>query len=205
MMWRPFRLATVVAATLILAGNTALAQVDVEGIFPDESDALASAGLMDSDGLPIGGVAITDITFGDDPEKGLAVWVFAWGPLEPGFHAFHIHGVGSCEAGSESPFSSASGHFNPDGTEHGSHAGDLPSLLARDDGSALGVFITDAFTVEDLFDEDGSAFIIHAGRDNYANIPERYGSPDEATLGAGDAGSRVACGVIEAGPMFEAG
>jgi Cu-Zn family superoxide dismutase len=195
----------VVAATSIFAGNTAFAQVAVEDILPDEADIVASARLMDSEGLPVGEVFIFDITFGDDPEKVLAVWAFAWGPLEPGFHAFHIHGVGSCDAGSESPFSSASGHFDPDGTEHGSHAGDLPSLLARDDGSALAVFITDAFTVEDLIDEDGSAFIIDAGRDNYANIPERYGSPDEATLGTGDAGPRVACGVIEAGSISGAG
>jgi Cu-Zn family superoxide dismutase len=204
-MWRPLRLVAVVTATVILTTNAAFAQKAVEDILPDKADIVASARLMDSEGMPIGEAFIFDITFGDDPENVLAVGAFAWGPLTPGFHAFHIHGVGSCDPASESPFSGAGGHYDPDGTEHGSHAGDLPSLRAREDGTAFSVFITDAFTVEDLIDEDGSAFIIHAGRDNYANIPERYGSPDEATLGAGDAGSRVACGVIEAGPISEAG
>jgi len=63
---------------------------------------------------------------------------------------------------------------------------------------------TDRYDVEDLFDGDGSALIIHASPDNYANIPVRYLAPpatitavDSATLGTGDAGGRIACGVIE--------
>jgi Cu-Zn family superoxide dismutase len=54
----------------------------------------------------------------------------------------------------------------------------------------------------DLFDLDGSAVIVHADSDNYANIPDRYRSsngqpgPDAETLEAGDSGSRVACGVV---------
>ena len=52
----------------------------------------------------------------------------------------------------------------------------------------------------DLFDADGSAFILHANADNYANIPtDRYDpDPDATTLATGDAGSRIACGVIKA-------
>jgi Cu-Zn family superoxide dismutase len=54
-------------------------------------------------------------------------------------------------------------------------------------------------------DADGSAVIVHAGPDNYGNIPVRYTSagaaspgPDGATVATGDAGARIACGVVEA-------
>jgi hypothetical protein len=48
----------------------------------------------------------------------------------------------------------------------------------------------------DLFDADGSAIMVHSAPDNFANIPERYGTPDQETLDGGDSGERVACGVI---------
>jgi Cu-Zn family superoxide dismutase len=116
--------------------------------------------------------------------------------LPAGFHGFHIHTVGDCSA---SDFTSAGGHFNPTGVDHGDHAGDLPNLLVMNDGTASMTLDTDRFAVADLFDEDGSAIIIHADPDNHANIPVRYIAPpaDDATLATGDAGSRLACGVIE--------
>jgi superoxide dismutase, Cu-Zn family len=120
--------------------------------------------------------------------------------LTPGFHGFHVHAVGECVA----PFTSAGGHYNPGGVDHGSHAGDMPSLLVLDDGTAEGQFATDNFAIDDLFDADGSAIIVHAGADNFANIPTRYvqaatgiPGPDAATLATGDAGARVVCGVVE--------
>nr|BFE86218.1 hypothetical protein GCM10020093_088190 [Planobispora longispora] len=49
-----------------------------------------------------------------------------------------------------------------------------------------------------LSDKDGSAVIVHALPDNLAHIPERYSTKiDEMTLKTGDAGGRVACGVIK--------
>jgi superoxide dismutase, Cu-Zn family len=120
--------------------------------------------------------------------------------LAPEFHGFHVHAVGECVP----PFTSAGGHFNPDGVPHGEHAGDLPSLLVNGDGTGQLQFTTDRFSVGDLFDADGSALIVHTGRDNYANIPSRYHShmydtfgPDPDTLATGDAGARAACGVVE--------
>ena len=61
---------------------------------------------------------------------------------------------------------------------------------------------SDRYDVESLFDADGSAFIVHAAPDNYANISTRYSAagvpgPDAATLATGDAGGRVLCGVID--------
>ena len=120
--------------------------------------------------------------------------------LTPGFHGFHVHAIGECVA----PFTSAGGHYNPGGAGHGAHAGDMPSLLVLDDGTALAQFATDNFTIDELYDADGSAIIVHAAPDNFANIPTRYQSttegtfgPDSATLATGDAGARVACGVVD--------
>ncbi len=115
------------------------------------------------------------------------------GNLSTGFHGFHIHGNGACEPA----FTDAGGHFAPDGNEHGDHAGDMPVLLVNGDGTGVHAFVTDRFTIEDLVTDNGTALIIHEGPDNYANIPDRYGGPDEDTLAAGDAGPREACGVIE--------
>ncbi len=125
----------------------------------------------------------------------------------PEFHGFHIHAVGECDPNATGgPFTSAGGHLAHGGQTHGSHAGDLPSLLVMEDGTARLELVTDRFEVSDLRDEDGSAVIVHAGRDNFANIPSRYVStttgqpgPDAATLATGDAGGRYACGVVEGG------
>ena len=66
------------------------------------------------------------------------------------------------------------------------------------DGSAVATFETDRFTVDQLFDADGSAIIVHANADNYANIPAGLRLRRIATtLSTGDAGGRFACGVIE--------
>jgi superoxide dismutase, Cu-Zn family len=122
-----------------------------------------------------------------------------WG-LAREFHGFHVHEVGKCVP----PFMSAGGHFNPADVPHGDHAGDMPSLLVNEDGTGELEFETDRFSLRDLFDADRSAVIVHEGRDNFANIPTRYiqeetgmPGPDADTLATGDAGGRVACGVVE--------
>lgn len=123
------------------------------------------------------------------------------------FHGFHVHTTGVCTptpSGSANvPFGSAGGHWNPSAVGHGSHTGDMPSLLIRANGKAHAEFETDRFAVQDLLDADGSAVVLHAGRDNFANIPAVYSSgdpavagPNAATLGTGDAGGRFACGVV---------
>lgn len=130
--------------------------------------------------------------------------------LPPGFHGFHIHTTGLCEPDSENPadpgargaFLSAGGHLKgDDDAVHPDHAGDLPPVYVSEDGTGSLITVTDRLDRETLFDDDGSAVMIHANSDNLANIPERYApdGPDEDTKGAGDGGSRIACGVVEAG------
>jgi Cu-Zn family superoxide dismutase len=116
--------------------------------------------------------------------------------LAPGFHGFHVHTVGSCVG---PDFVSAGGHFNLLGHNHPMHSGDMVSLLVNTDGSGEVSFTTASFKVADLFDADGSAVIVHAGADNFANIPVRYApnGPDATTLATGDSGARTACGTIE--------
>ena len=113
--------------------------------------------------------------------------------LTPGFHGFHIHAVGKCEGPA---FTTAGGHVKTDGQNHNAHTGDLPSLLVNADGTASAAFETDRFSIRQLRDADGSAVIVHAGPDNYANIPPRYGTADQTTLDTGDSGDRASCGVI---------
>jgi superoxide dismutase, Cu-Zn family len=140
----------------------------------------------------------------------VTVQTTAGGQLAPGFHGLHIHSVGRCEANSVAPtggapanFNSAGGHFQTAGRTGHPASGDLSSLQVRGDGSARLVTTTDAFTEADLLAGAGTSIIIHEKADNFANIPpERYQQvngappPDQTTLATGDAGARVACGVI---------
>jgi superoxide dismutase, Cu-Zn family len=135
------------------------------------------------------------------------------GQLAPGFHGVHIHKVGKCEPNSVAPtggapgnFLSAGGHFQVPGHAAEPASGALTSLEVRKDGTGMLVTTTDAFTMDDLLTGEKTAIIIHAGADNFANIPpDRYNQvngtpgPDETTMSTGDAGKRVACGVIGAG------
>jgi Cu-Zn family superoxide dismutase len=145
--------------------------------------------------------------------------------LTRGFHGLHIHTFGKCETTPTVPpappvtFDQAGGHFDsPPGANHGFHAGDLPVLLADGSGNAYLRLTTSAFTLADLFDLNGSALIIHAGPDNFGNIPTRYVQqatlapvtdgtavtpsgvvgPDGTTLSNGDSGPRFACAVLAA-------
>ena len=125
--------------------------------------------------------------------------------LPPGLHGFHVHAVGRCEPDSADPakpatrgdFLSAGGHLAEAGQTHGDHDGDLPSLLVRADGTATLVTTTDRLTRENLLDADGSAVMVHALRDNFANVPDRYAAEvDETTAKTGDAGGRIACATV---------
>jgi superoxide dismutase, Cu-Zn family len=154
----------------------------------DRGHDVASATLRTADGTKVGRVWMREHGRSDTVE----VYAQVRG-LTPGFHGFHVHTTGRCDAPT---FTTAGGHLNPAGATHGSHAGDLPSLLVNADGSAMLATATDRFSLDELRDADGSAVMIHSGPDNFANIPPRYGTPDQETLNTGDSGTRVACGVV---------
>jgi Cu-Zn family superoxide dismutase len=115
--------------------------------------------------------------------------------LKPGAHGVHLHAVGKCEAPG---FTTAGGHFdpgpasNPDpDVNHPFHMGDLPNLFADSSGKATLKAVTNRVTIGagplSIFDEDGTAIIVHANPDQ--------GITGEAKSGV-SGGPRVACGVI---------
>jgi superoxide dismutase, Cu-Zn family len=192
---RSIKAVTGAAALAAVALATGIGAALASGDDDDErSGRRAAAALHDATGKRVG------VAFFRERDGEVAVTAAVWG-LAPGFHGYHVHTTGVCDPPS---FTSAGGHFSLPGQTHGDHAGDLPSLLVNDDGTGQLHFATDRFTLDNLFDADGSALMVHAGRDNYANIPDRYHShtydtfgPDTDTLATGDAGARAACGVIE--------
>lgn len=112
--------------------------------------------------------------------------------LPEGTHAFHIHEKGVCEA---PDFKSAGGHYNPTDKNHGKddpdgpHAGDFDNIVVGTDGQVEVEFTTDRVTLEKgkentLYPEEGTSLVIHDGPDDYKSQP------------SGDAGDRIACGVI---------
>lgn len=111
--------------------------------------------------------------------------------LPEGVHGFHIHEIGACTP----DFDAAGGHFAGGSDAHGfmadggPHAGDMPNIHVPSSGSlTIEVFNPGlSFTEGDgaLFDDDGSALIIHGGEDDYESQP------------SGDAGDRIACGILE--------
>ena len=112
--------------------------------------------------------------------------------IAAGEHAFHVHQTGKCEP----PFTTAGGHFNPASKKHGimaadgPHAGDMPNLHIPADGNLAVEVVNAAVTLDkdkpnSLYKPEGTALIIHAGKDDYKTDP------------TGDAGGRIACGVIE--------
>jgi Cu-Zn family superoxide dismutase len=145
----------------------------------------AKASLQTADGKDAGSVTLTETHLG----VLLALTVKG---IPPGEHAFHVHAVGKCEP----PFDSAGGHFNPEGNKHGimapegAHAGDMPNLHIPASGELTVEVLNEAITLEkgkpnSLFDADGSAVIIHTGKDDYTTDP------------TGNAGGRIVCGVVQ--------
>jgi Cu/Zn superoxide dismutase len=192
------RLALTVALVTALVGFRPAATVPAAGA-AEAAPTTARAQLIGTDGKPAGTAVLT--TQGDH----LRIEVAATG-LAPGFHGLHIHTKGVCDPAAG--FASALGHLGGEATNHPGHAGDLPSLFAGRDGVARSRVLTDRVTLAQILDADGAAVMVHAGRDNFANIPGQYQSddpdallpgPDAETLRTGDALGRTLCGVVVAG------
>ena len=150
-----------------------------------QAPSIASAGLNPTKGNK----TIGEATFEQDGDK-VKVVIFVQG-LKPGQeHGLHIHEKGDCSSGDGM---SAGGHFNPHGKPHGHpsgserHAGDLPSLKANKAGRARLQVDVDGLTVTaGPASVVGRAVIVHADPDDYKTQP------------TGNAGARLACGVIRA-------
>lgn len=160
---------TSLAATMALAGAGAFAQ-----------DAIAT--LTDRSGAAVGVAALSTTA------SGVTHVVVGATGIPEGVHGVHVHEIGDCSA---DDFSSAGGHLAGDAShgilvEGGPHPGDLPNAHVQSDG----VLTIEAFKtnlpLDMVLDDNGSAVIVHSGEDDYESQP------------SGDAGERIACGVIQA-------
>jgi Cu-Zn family superoxide dismutase len=145
--------------------------------------------MYDLNGAPIGTAQLTQAP------NGVVTVEMANIALPAGTHGVHFHQVGKCE-GAATAFSTAGGHFNPLGKEHGlsnpngPHAGDAPNIAIPPSGVGRVTFTTDRVTLTpgsvSLFDADGSALVVHANADDQVSQP------------SGNSGGRIACGVVKA-------
>lgn len=148
----------------------------------EETDAVAT--LSPTEGNDVRG----RVTFAQI-EDGVLVVAEVSG-LSEGMHGFHVHETGDCSAPDAS---SAGGHFNPAGSPHGPpnapdsqrHVGDLGNLEAGPDGTARYERVDPVLQLSGPNSIIGKAVIVHAGQDDLESQP------------TGEAGGRLACGVIE--------
>ncbi|HEX7117976.1 MAG TPA: superoxide dismutase family protein [Longimicrobiales bacterium] len=147
----------------------------------------ARADLIDARGRKVG-----EATLHETPNSGVHIELDVSGLRAGAIHGFHIHETGRCETPT---FESAGGHYAPRGREHGilnadgPHAGDLLNLHVPASGRVHVEQLAPRVTLRagarnTLFDDDGSALVIHADADDYRSQP------------SGESGDRIVCGVI---------
>ncbi|HVR18818.1 MAG TPA: superoxide dismutase family protein [Polyangiaceae bacterium] len=186
---------------LAIAGlaSACTSRASIEEIESESQEPLV--GVANAVMLDAAGNQVALVRFGQH-SVGSRVQITATG-LSTGIHAFHVHANNDPTNGDGCigpTFVSADGHYNPAAVTHPNHAGDMPVVFFSAGSPNFGFanFITSNFTPDEV---KGRVVILHALADNCANIPERYTAagvpgPDATSLATGDAGGRVACGVI---------
>jgi Cu-Zn family superoxide dismutase len=133
------------------------------------------------------------VTFTEE-SGGVRVVADLAGVDKPGKHGFHVHETGDCTHGTgDKHFTSAGGHFNPTGAEHACppteprHAGDLGNVEVGANGAGRVEMMANGLSLSGPNSIVGKAVILHAGEDDCKTQP------------TGNAGDRLACGVVTTG------
>jgi len=166
----------------------------------------AKTTLRDASGYEIGTVKFVDAGGSTEVRVELRSGSAAVGDA---FHGFHIHAnadAAGCVADAAQPsntwFTSVGGHWKSGTQTHGQHLGDMPAVFVNSDGGAVMRFTISRIPLGEL---DGKAVVLHAGPDNFGNVPngpaaDQYtaNSADAVTKtqNTGNAGDRIACGVV---------
>ncbi|OSP53985.1 superoxide dismutase [Pseudoruegeria sp. SK021] len=161
----------------------ALVALTITGSMPLSAADFARAEVRDTDGNIVGGVTA------ETTPSGTVLLTVSLTELPPGIHGAHIHETGDCSA---SDFSSAGGHVAGDAqhgvdSAEGPHPGDMPNITILEAGATQVEIFSDQLDIDrDILDDDGSAFVLHAGVDDYTSQP------------SGASGDRIACGEFSA-------
>lgn len=171
------RHALAVLAAALLLSTGALAQ--------EQEQETRTANFVDGEGQANGTAELIAAAAG-----GVLIKIEVTGLPAGEWVAFHVHETGECDHATD--HESAGGHFNPGQSEHGfqsaggPHAGDMPNQYVGSDGAVRAEVYNSSVTLDEgEAGIVGRALMIHAKADDHSSQP------------SGDAGDRLACGVIE--------
>ncbi len=187
-MLRPLAVVTLAALVMACAkddsavDSTAAATASAATPAADAAAIPTTVEMKDAAGVGLGTLSLTETA------GGISVSGMLHG-IPVGTHAVHFHMVGQCQP----PFETAGSHWNPTNKQHGSanpqgpHFGDMPNVTIGADGMFNVIATTSGGTLRGanpLLDADGAALVVHASPD------------DNRTDPSGNAGGRIACGVV---------
>ena len=170
---------------LTLIGTALMTATGCTTVYETAADQVGTSVIRDRSGSVVGTANLYSLA-------GEVTISVSFDGLPAGTSAVHLHTAGDCSA---ADFTSAGGHLNPAGNQHGTanpngaHLGDLPNAEISADGVGTVSAIlhgTSDVVLPQIFDANGTALVVHEGPDDNLSDP------------AGAAGSRIACGVFTA-------